>query len=317
MMKKLKRYFKDKKNLFLHDFLGGGYLGRNIARYITSNVGVYLRAVQRSRSSERLSCPVILNSVPKAGTNLLLNVVLQVPQAFLQDEIVIYNLKSNWQIWGLEALSISPRFYYSLVERKVYNLLPGKVFVGHNPYTSDVAKFIDKWKLKHILIIRDPRDYVVSLTYFVGYGNHIRRPAYDQFKSHDEKLLASILGIGEGKFSLSLTKYSVPNVKILYESYEEWLSHKNTLVIRYEDFVGEDGISPNIKEAMRKILNYLEVEPTDDIVEKMINEGMKPEKSHTFRKGRVGEWKKEFKEIHFEAFEKIGGVEILKKFGYS
>jgi Sulfotransferase domain. len=316
MVKELKRYFKDKKNFFLHDFLGGSEVGRNISRYMTSKLGVYLRTIQDSEIYKRLSFPVILNSIPKAGTNLLLNVVLQLPGTFLQDEIVIYNLKSNWQIWGLEALSISSRFYYSLVERKVYNLLPGKVYVGHNPYTSDVAKFIDRWKLKHILIIRDPRDYIVSLTYFVGYGNHIRRPAYDQFNSHDEKLLASIVGIGEGKFSLSLTKYSVPNVKILYESYEGWLNHKNTLIIRYEDFVGEDGISPNIKETIGRILNYLEVEPTNDIIAKMINEGMKPEKSHTFRKGRAGEWKKEFKEIHFEAFEKIGGVEILKKFGY-
>ncbi len=293
-------------------------MGRNIARYITSKLGLCLREIQGSEIYKRLSYPVILSSIPKAGTHLLLNVVLQVPQTFLQDEIVIYNLKSNRQIWGLEVLSISSRFYYSLVERKVYNLLPGKVYVGHNPYISEVAKFIDRWKLKHILIIRDPRDYVVSLTYYFGYRYRIRRPAYDQFKSHDEKLLASIVGIGEGKFSISsfLTKYSIPNVKILYESYEGWLNHQNTLIIRYEDFVGENGISPNIKEKVRRILNYLEVEPTDDIIEKMINEGMKPERSHTFRKGRVGEWKKEFKEIHLEAFEKIGGVEILKKFGY-
>jgi len=125
------------------------------------------------------------------------------------------------------------------------------------------------------------------------------------------------LGVGEGRYRFDSSYNSIPNVLETYRVYEGWLSDENTLCVRYEDFVDENGVSKNAHITVEKILRYLEVDFDDDLVSHIINEGMRPEKSHTFRVGRARQWKKVLTEEHLRAFKEIGGDKILKKYGYA
>lgn len=285
--------------------------GRDLVRAISRLYSLFLAKAKNNKNG--LNHPVVLSGISKSGTNLLLNVVLSIPGAKCK-----FDIAEGILFWGLESLSESPKTYFSLFERKVYDLRGGMVYVGHNPYTKEIADFIDRWRIKHILIIRDSRDYVISLARYISDPKvkHVRVHLFDSCKTEGEKVLIAISGAGRGRHTFDMSYDSITNVKIIYEVYEKWLEHKNTLVVKYEDFISEEGISPHIKDTMKKICEYLEIKADESIIKKMIIEGMNPKKSHTFRVGRSGQWKKIFTKEHFEAFEKVGGEYILKKFGY-
>ena len=278
-------------------------VGRDILRFISASFG----------KGAHIKYPVVLSSIPKAGTNMLKNVVLSIPGAKFKATI-----SRGKNIWGLEALWMSRKEYFSLIEETIYDLRGGMTYVGHNPYTPEVARWFSKWGIKHILIVRDPRDYVISLARYVSDPsvNHIRAHTLAD-ADEAEKILRAIQGVGEGKHSFDMSWDSIPNVSKIYEVYEGWLYDKNTLVLKYEDFVGEKGVSENIKNIVRRICEYLEVDFDEDTINYIIKEGMKPEKSHTFRVGRSGQWKQLFRKEHYLAFKKVGGEEILLKFGYN
>lgn len=277
--------------------------GRDVLRFLSRSLACFSKS----------KYPVVVNSIPKAGTNLLLNVVLSIPGMKLKDSI-----SRGVNYWGFEAFGESKEAYISLFDEKIYDLSGGMVYFGHNPYLPELARFLHRWRVKHILIIRDPRDYVISLARYISDPSvkHIRAHLFSGI-SGSEKILRAILGIGEGRYKFDISYNSIPNVVATYRAYEGWLSDKNTLCVRYEDFVDENGISKNVHGTIEKILRYLEVEFDDDLVNYIISEGMRPEKSHTFRVGRSGQWKKILTREHLRAFRKIGGDEILRKYGYA
>ena len=256
--------------------------------------------------------PVLVNSIPKSGTNLLLNIVLAMPGTQYAGDL------------SLAAERDVPEDRLIFVKERILDLRSGRVYTGHIPYAIEIAEWLCEQGIKQLFIYRDPRDYTVSLYHYVMREAQPRHAYYEMFSnlgSDSERLLGAIRGIGQGQTKYRLSPSSVPNVRLIYEAYMGWITDKNTFALRYEDLVrGRAGQRSNkAASTVMDILWYLGViRDTHDItlVDNILTEGMDPGKSHTFRRGGSGAWREEYTEQHIEAFRSVAD-DLLTELGYT
>ncbi len=257
--------------------------------------------------------PVFVNSIPKCGTNLLLNIFKAIPNTMYIKDLS----------YAMDVNDGEGRLKY--LQKKISTFLPGSFYTGHVPHTIEIAAWFKQKKFKHIWIYRDPRDYAVShYNFFLNDATTAYHKEWLNMKNNSERLMASIIGTGKGKMEYYFGEYDckkdlfrfecIANVCIIYSHFERWLSDENVLPIRYENLIDKE---KSLTEIIR-ILNFLGFKNENEKVtaQKIMESGFDPSKSHTFRLGRSGAWKEEFTQAHLDAFNSIGGAEVLKKFNY-
>lgn len=239
---------------------------------------------------------VLVNSLPKSGTHLLLQIIL-----------------------GIPGMEITPAW---VIEDKDLDMIkPGSVGPAHLVYSSERALLLKQKNLKVIFISRDLRDVVVSLVHFImlnKWGNHPWTPYLTSLKTHEERLLTMIKGV-----SLSNEQYEefgiaeIPNIRQFAQDKLGWCKELGICSISFEELVTDE---ESQQKAIMKIIDFLWDELKLLNISKMellqrIRENIKPESSGTFRKGKIGDWKIEFNEEHKKAFKEIAG-DILIQLGY-
>jgi len=266
---------------------------------------LYREAFQKAKKPEKghLSSPVLVNGIPKSGTNLLKNIVMALPNAQYASLRIP---KSN--MYGLpEGLD--------LVRMRITDLRAGRVYAGHYTYSPELADWLCKQGIKQVFLFRDPRDLVVS-TYHYIMNRKPKHPHYDLYESlgnDSERLLRCIYGIGEGQTSNVFSTTSIPNIRLIFEAFENWLIDENTFALRYEDLVEP---RQNGKDVVRKILNFLGVSFDEQFLDGILVHGKDPGKSVTFRRGGSGGWTEEFTQTHIDAFQSVAG-DLLERWGYT
>jgi hypothetical protein len=238
--------------------------------------------------------PFLANSVPKSGTHLLHQILNGMP-----------GVSNDINDQGKKFFVNNPPVHF--IEdhtRRLARLGPNEFGVGHLHYTDEYAGLLKQFDLKHLFIYRDPRDVLVSLSYFIPskWGTH---PHHEPFKTMTtkERLRVLIQGI-PGEF---------PNFQTYFGPFYDWLNHKETKSIRYEELMSSD---ESRKRAIGKIVHFLWAGLTPPLsYEKMIEsmeKNIDPAKSRTFRKGKIGTWRVEFDEEIKLAFKEIVGDMVIK-----
>ncbi|WP_342045381.1 sulfotransferase domain-containing protein [Bacillus sp. OTU530] len=237
---------------------------------------------------------IFANSVPKSGTNLLIQILLAIP-----------------------GISKFPKGYFGGIYNynfsQLIKLENGQMAYGHVNYTPERADIIDTLGIKHIFISRDLRDVIVSYAHFIMDKNH-EHELYDYFsntlQSHSDRLMVLIEGT-----NLSYGKY--PSTYELFRPIYDWRNTPNTCSVRFEDLMLDNTTK---RKTLYKIVQFLWEDlqylglSQQEVVENMIR-NINPEASFTFRKGKIGSWKEEFTEAHKEAFKKVAG-KFLIELGY-
>jgi hypothetical protein len=250
-----------------------------------------------------LPSPVLVNSIPKSGTNLLMNIVFALPNArFVED-------------MSLASSVDKPEERLEFVRERIRDLSPGAVYTGHIPYSPAIADWILREGIQQVFIYRDPRDITVSGYHYImeRQPKHDYYELYASLKSDSERLLASICGIGEGRTKYKLSPSSIPNIKLVFDAYEQWLSDANTFSLSYEDLTEAEDNGMDVTE---KMLHFLGVPFDEALVEMILSRGKDPNRSLTFRRGGSGAWKDEYSERHIEAFQLMAG-DLLETWGYT
>jgi hypothetical protein len=241
----------------------------------------------------RLNGPkVLLNSIPKSGTNLI--------------DKVFYNLP-NMRFSGKRTIR---KMTHSKPEaiNAVQSIRKGQYSLAHLEFDEKISAAVDDNQIKKILVIRDPRQIVVSHYKYVTNidSNHKTHDFFKSLPNDEERLNAVIDGV-DG---------IVEPLEEMIKGYSNWIKNKDCLIIRFEDIIGEKGGGSQDLQmsTLRKILNHLEIQLSDsemvDICGKIFDE-----KSPTFRKGQLDGWKKELTENHKNKIkEKLG--EWIISFGY-
>ena len=243
-----------------------------------------------------LASPVVACSVPKSGTILLRNLL----KSILGDNLVIPSNSFRRPLATSEYLLGLPS-------------LTNRVYVGHIGYSEDLAKKLSS--IPKIVLVRDPRDYVVSYTHFMD------RIAKDVFgtqeeywskKDWDEKLSTMIFGL-----NTRLGWKTYPSVFDNYLNYAIKWSGPNTLIVKYEDIIGTKfgGNDKTVIKTMKSIMDFIGVQIDEETLVERMEQGSDPTKSDTFRFGGKGNWRQEFKPYHVTQMKAVGPT-LLSTLGY-
>ena len=175
------------------------------------------------------------------------------------------------------------------------NIIVKAHLVRHDHFRDEIK---NNPNTKFIIMIRDPRDTCLSLCEFIQNpdfkaSNYIG-PLPDEFDtfSSSEKLQFCIT-------KLKLTRE--------YESALEYSKFPNTLLVRFENLVGEKGGGSYFlqKQELLKIVNFLKIhiknkrDKIKSIQKKLFG------RTWSFNKGIIGRHKQHFTEMHYEIFEKV------------
>lgn len=246
--------------------------------------------------------PFVLLTIPKSGSHLTIK--------------ALHHLTGGVPVWHTRFPSLS---YISPKDGFLYTHL-----VIPKSLEEDYACLPN---LKKIFNIRDLRDVAVSM---VGHILQMPWPGMtedeiESFRemSFDDQLLFVIEYDYEVKpndpiaLQVSLRKIAEQSV--------EYYNRKDVLVCRYENLVGPQGggASSTQIEELRKIADYLNIPNVSD--ENLYHIGLclygnqmdvfkKKGFEHyasTFRQGKIGSWKKNFKKDHKEAFKKVFGQALI------
>lgn len=250
--------------------------------------------------SKRLP-PFIMSTVPKSGTHLMHQILNGLPN-ITND---IYNAEKKFFIdHHVQDIAIFKDHFYRLGK-----LQPNEFGIGHMFYSEEYAYMLERLNLKHIFVYRDPRDVLISLSYFIP-TKWPEHPLYYSFNheiiTHKQRIMALIKGVG-GKW---------PHFDAWNRPFYQWINVPNTLAVSFEELM----LSNKMRQAaLAKIANYLWAglplpEPLESMTKKMEN-NINPGKSNTFRKGKIGSWREEFDSEIKQAFKEVAG-KLLIDFGY-
>lgn len=241
----------------------------------------------------RLNSPVLACCVPKCGTHLLDPILRSLVG---MDNVIPHPDK-------ITRLLTATDFYSN-------PQLENKIYVGHINHSDKLQEIIQD--IPKIILIRDPRDYVVSHAHFIDNLKATNTMLNRKFRSldWDSKLSAVILGMRENDELLPSAYETFLNYGI------RWLS-SNTILVRFEELVqirtNTDKI--NILNILKRITTFLGIQSDNDMLLDQTYMGADPSESRTFRSGRTGDWRGEFKPYHVNQM-KWAAPRLVSALGY-
>ena len=279
-----------------------------------------LRRWWRRRDPTRTRLPrVFANSLPKAGTHLLLRSVALMP-GMAWEEI---GLRRGWLVsergeasaGGPDVVPVGVAEVRWVRVDKLAELIrrlePGEVTGGHMPHSPGFAALLEQERIRALFIVRDPRDVAVSLMYHIlgqperRLGEHFLRA----FKNDRERLRACILGTEgvPGRTFLGLGRR--------LELFLPWLRMPGVHTVRFERLVGpRGGGSEEAQQAeIAGIAGHLGL-PLAPAQIRQIGSQLFGQGS-TFRRGQIGSWREHFQEEHKAALKQVAG-QYLIELGY-
>ena len=277
-----------------------------------------------------------LNSIPKGGTNLLSKVVSLFPGIdFSQISISRPDSLEDLPLGNLGMLSVGRDSYmgkmsewnsmtkapigvdWPIMENleKIFFILTmlrnGKYAMGHVPYSNNLSMLLSKMVIKTFLILRDPRDVVISHAFFISKNPY--NTSYKLYKhlSTHERIMTSIVGISEDKgFGIKIL-----NIKERIESLLPWMHFNNNCTVFFEKLVGPQGLgSLDMQhQELTKISSHLGFNYSHQEIENLASKIFGG--TETFRKGEIGDWKNHMSDEHKDVCKKLIG-QILIDLGY-
>ncbi|HBX69291.1 MAG TPA: hypothetical protein DEH25_07880 [Chloroflexi bacterium] len=280
----------------------------NSYQSVILNLKLLRRAFRRTQAALRFgsleNSPILFaNSFPKSGTHLL----TQVLQGFIRLAPVVDS--------GLPAVVTfagstgQPRPLEAILT-DLHRFLPGDIGYGHLHALPELTAELANDRVCAFFILRDPRDVVVSHVHYVTEmaPHHVHHHYYaHELKSFDERLTASIVG----RPGLAIP---FPDISGRFEPYLGWFDCSEVLILRFEDFVFQRAAT------LERVLDHAQsrgllVKPPRDEALRLLGASINPEKSPTFRSGKIGKWRESFSEAHRSTFKNIAG-DLLTWLGY-
>ena len=221
-----------------------------------------LNELNANFEQQPLTFPVFLNSVPKCGTHLLRNILrmfVPVEQQYHNDFIQFPTLRKNMQALNPQQ----PRLSW-----------------GHLLFSDESA--IARKPVKHLLIVRDPYDWVLARARFFlsdtfqGSMEHLKNGAV----SAEEMLNMMIFGIYQ----------KAPTMQEIYtHNAVAWLG-TNIKLIKYEHVITHinDLDSPQAKAFFADLVGALGIEALPDDWQERVKVGSDRKQSGTARENLSG-----------------------------
>ncbi|WP_297105316.1 hypothetical protein [uncultured Devosia sp.] len=215
--------------------------------------------------------PIIVNSLPKSGTHLLLQITRALPSTRYFGGFIATT----------PSLTLKERSQ-TVLAKKICGLLPGETVGAHLYYSDSAAAAMSAINAVHLFIYRDPRDVLLSEVNYLADMNrwHRMHKVFSKIDDPHDRLKVAIEGFDD--------RY--PDCAKRIAPFVGWLQHPETLSIKYEDLVG-----PNRLDVLGHIAAKLKKAGVPGAHEDRLIYSMEaaidPGKSHTFREGGTEKWR--------------------------
>lgn len=242
---------------------------------------------------------IIVNSVPKSGTHLLMQVVDWIPK---------YKDTGNF-------IASTPSFTMKeqppeKISSKIGRLMPGEIVGAHAFYSEEAEATIASKNALHLFIYRDPRDVCISEAHYLSDMNkwHKLHSTFAKQASVEDCINLSIHGMPDSN------SLYFPSIIERYERFFPWIESDNTISIRFEDLVSSKRESV-IKHIFARLKSISNQEIDIDAYTQKALENISAEKSHTYRMGQSGQWRSSLSNSQLQFFDTTG-KSLLSRLGY-
>lgn len=261
-----------------------------------------------------------INSLPKAGTNLLAKCLLLLGYSnagHIGSGFVLNNRSTAI----LKRLALTPiRQGYlvgidtpvELARRPVDWFLSRitnyEFITAHVGYTSDLMFRVIELDYAPIVITRDPRAVLASFVPYVT--NNARHTLHSAFAglTEEDRYLHTLTG-------KKLQNQYLQPLRVRCAALDPWIQSNAVLHVRFEDLIGSKGGGSDEKqrEMLDHICHWIEAPTTDSsyVLENLFGPGERT----TFRTGQIDSWKSEIPESVSSHLEDALG-DIIDKWGY-
>jgi len=194
-------------------------------------------------------------------------------------------------------------------------LLPGDIAYGHLHAETGIINAVCSQPFAAYFILRDPRDVVVSHVHYITdmAPGHVHHSFYqEELPDFDARLKFSI--VGNQDIGINPGKTPLPDIGSRLEPYLDWLSKTEVLSLQFEKLIAQT------KETLEKILKhavqrgFVITESWEEALQ-ILEYNIDPNRSPTFRSGKIGAWRSAFNPENKRLFkEKTGNM--LIRLGY-
>lgn len=259
--------------------------------------------------------PSMVNSLPKAGTHLVMKVmeslpgILPVRLHLAAERAHLYPPRAGEPsiLAGIVTPTAMSRTW---VARTLARLPPGTWIKGHMPYSHAFSDLLSAAGVKMVLVLRDPRDVAVSSAAYLA--SQPRYPFWADFHplSAEDRILASITGLPARNGRPALR-----NIRERLQSVLPWTREPFVRVSRFERLVGPSGGGSEKAQLqeIRDIAAHVGASLTEARA-RSIATGLFGG-TETFRKGQIGGWREVFTERHVAAAKPLLD-DLLVELGY-
>lgn len=252
------------------------------------------------RSSEELACSkngpkVLLNSMPKAGTNLLSQLMRMLPGTVPR--------------WSYHIDETLPG-----IERQLRAGRQGQVISAHLPWNHHLSELVSDLDYRILFMVRDPRDVAISNVNYVTRMD-LAHPLHEILKRlPDDDARLSVL-IDPPEEVLAVLPEIWRNQGL--STFLPWLDEPNCLLVRFEDLIGAKGGGSDARQlsTILAIAAHVGVQLDDRSLQDAASDLFGNAGSKTFFQGQINRWVSEFKPHHSEAFKRRSGL-TLSRLGY-
>lgn len=262
----------------------------------------YKKICKKIFDENGLPAPVLANSVPKAGTNLLMRLLYLTP---------FYSRTLSRTLTN----SDEPTF----IDNSLRRMRPGKFSMAHLYYKRNTVELLSDYNIKCIFMVRHPLSIAVSnMNYIDSIDKKHRLSKYfHTLGSEEKKLEASIYGVASEELNGDTESRSI--VRHLKE-YAGWMDAGQCLIVRFEDLIGASGGGDSERQlsTIGRIFEYLGVTLDDEILTRLSDDLYSPS-SRTFHSGQVNSWRKtlsRYPDLLNKIEESKDIKEISKLYGY-
>jgi hypothetical protein len=229
--------------------------------------------------------PIVVNSLPKSGTHLLLQITRAMPNVRYFGRFIATR----------PSLTLRERTPAALA-RRIARLMPAETVGAHLHYLPEVSEALERVNALHLFIYRDPRDVIVSEAHYLADMNRWHRMHKHFHKLPDDRarLTLALDGLDD--------RYPEANARLL--PFVGWIDAPGVVAIRYEDLTG-----PRQPEEIARIVDAWQarggrISGPDGAVGlvSQLSHAIDPGKSHTFREGGSGKWRNKMTPAEADTF---------------
>jgi hypothetical protein len=253
-----------------------------------------------------LTC-VIANGIPKSGTHLLYEIVKAFGPWIGSG---VHLNRRNFDIKDAKGKVLERRRAGSC--EQLQGVRNGQVFPAHFPYRDFIAEEMaaarPERNLRHVLVVRDPRDAVVSR--YKWYHSEVFLSAADQAEFFEEWRR-------ENPDQSSQLKQITESYSREFLDYLPWMNCPTCLVLRYEDLLTQlsnltNGPGPELKRLAQFLDLQVEKINWPDIARRSLHRGFTVSKEG----GATGRFRQVLKPEHLTYFNDPEVRQGMEQLGY-